>query len=444
MSWKHTFEALAEAAQAAAGDGHITLSLSAEDTDFVRFNGGLVRQAGSVAQGYLDVRRVFGRRHATETITVTGDPAADLVRLAEALAGLDATVPTLSEDPHLLLHTEGGVSERVDEGELPSADEAVATILGAAASPSPVDLVGIWQSGALHRAFASTFGHRHWFTASGFCFDYSVVHSKDRAVKRTFAGTSWSADALRADVAVAREALVHLARPAMVIPPGQYRAWLTPAAVEEVFSLLNWGDMGAKSQHTRASALGKLVAGEVALDPRVTVSEQIEGGLAPGFQGDGFVRPDVVPLIAGGRFGGALVSPRSALEFGLQTNGADAGETAVSLVMAGGDLPDADVLRALGTGVWISNLWYLNHSDKNAARITGMTRFATFWVEDGQIVAPLSVMRFDDSVYELLGSKLEAVGETVAMLPSTSTYGGRSTTSQRLPGLLVRDLAFTL
>ena len=42
------------------------------------------------------------------------------------------------------------------------------------------------------------------------------------------------------------------------------------------------------------------------------------------------------------------------------------------------------VLRTLDTGLYIGNLWYLNFSDRSACRLTGMTRFASFWVEGGQ------------------------------------------------------------
>ena len=99
---------------------------------------------------------------------------------------------------------------------------------------------------------------------------------------------------------------------------------------------------------------------------------------------------------------------------------------------------------ALGTGIWVSNLWYLNYSDRNSARVTGMTRFATFWVEDGKLVAPLSVMRFDASLIKLFGNDLEAIGAETAFLPSASTYGSRSTDSIRVPGMLVKALPFTL
>ena len=35
-----------------------------------------------------------------------------------------------------------------------------------------------------------------------------------------------------------------------------------------------------------------------------------------------------------------------------------------------------------------------------------MTRFATFWVEDGVIQSPLEVMRFDETIYRMLGENL--------------------------------------
>jgi predicted Zn-dependent protease len=96
----------------------------------------------------------------------------------------------------------------------------------------------------------------------------------------------------------------------------------------------------------------------------------------------------------------------------------------------------------LGTGLYISNLWYLNYSDQPAARLTGMTRFATFWVEDGEIKAPVSTMRFDDSVYQLLGSQLEALTAERELL-SASTYSQRNTASNLLPGALVKRLTLT-
>jgi predicted Zn-dependent protease len=76
--------------------------------------------------------------------------------------------------------------------------------------------------------------------------------------------------------------------------------------------------------------------------------------------------------------------------------------------------------------------------------MTGLTRFATFWVEDGQLQAPVSTMRFDDSLYDLLGDQLEALTRERELILSTSTYGQRQTGSSHLPGALVKALTLTL
>ena len=63
----------------------------------------------------------------------------------------------------------------------------------------------------------------------------------------------------------------------------------------------------------------------------------------------------------------------------------------------------------LGEGLYINNVHYLNYSDRTACRMTGMTRFATFRVENGKITAPVNVMRFDETIYRILGEHLVAV-----------------------------------
>jgi predicted Zn-dependent protease len=151
-----------------------------------------------------------------------------------------------------------------------------------------------------------------------------------------------------------------------------------------------------------------------------------------------------VTLIENGKLADALVSPRSAKEYGLQTNAADGRESPESLELAAGTLAEDAILKALDTGLYISNLWYLNFSDRPAGRITGMTRFATFWVEDGRIVAPVKPMRFDDSIYRILGDNLIDLTRSRELLLDPSTYGERSTSSARLPGALLSSMRFTL
>ncbi|MDQ2696698.1 MAG: metallopeptidase TldD-related protein, partial [Pseudomonadota bacterium] len=133
-----------------------------------------------------------------------------------------------------------------------------------------------------------------------------------------------------------------------------------------------------------------------------------------------------------------------AAEYGVADNGAAAGEAPLSLDMAAGTLAAAQAPAALDDGLYVNNLWYLNWSDRNAARLTGMTRFATFWTEGGRVQAPVNVMRFDETLYHLLGTGLVALTQERELLLDPQSYAARSCASARLPGLLVRDLSFTL
>lgn len=169
------------------------------------------------------------------------------------------------------------------------------------------------------------------------------------------------------------------------------------------------------------------------------MTEATAEGACPAFGREGFVRPPRVELVREGRYRDCLVSPRSGVEYGVANNGANGGETPMALDMAPGGLPEAGALKALGTGVYVSNLWYCNFSDRSAGRLTGMTRFASFWVEDGELVAPLNVMRFDDTIYRMLGENLIDLTEERAYILDNSTYDGRSSESMHVPGAPRRD-----
>jgi len=112
--------------------------------------------------------------------------------------------------------------------------------------------------------------------------------------------------------------------------------------------------------------------------------------------------------------------------------------------VAPGTLAAPDVLAALGSGLYLSNLHYLNWSDPVSARVTGMTRYACFWVEGGEIVGPINNLRWDESLYEALGAKLLALGQTAEISPETGTYSHRNPGGIRAPGALIEGFNFTL
>ena len=435
------FLTLTEALDGALGAGErYVASLEAEASDFVRMNRGKVRQAGRVEQRYLRLRLIDKARHAEHVLALSGDATLDSRAAVDALAGLRGALPELVDDPHLFLPDDVTSTRSVRGGALPRSGEVIERVLDAARGE---DLVGFYASGPVYRGFANSEGQRNWHAVSTFNLDWSLYHRTDKAVKSMVAGFDWSDDVLAAKMASARARLALIARAPKSLEPGAYRAWLAPAAMEEIAGLLRYGAFSGRAMATKQSALTRMDAGE-RLDPRMTIFEDFAGGVAPGFQGEGFTRPPRVPLIERGVLAGSLVSPRTAREFGIAANGANAWESPEALAMQGGTLNDVDALAALDTGLYVGNLWYMNYSDRAACRMTGMTRFATFWVEGGNIVAPVNVMRFDDSLYRMFGVHLVDLSDAPELMLSSESYGSRQLTSVRLPGALISELAFTL
>ncbi|TMH29002.1 MAG: TldE/PmbA family protein [Betaproteobacteria bacterium] len=414
-------------------------SLSAERSDFVRFNQARVRQAGSVEQRYLNLRLVRARRQGSATVTLAGD-GDDAALARHTLGRLREALGELPEDPWLLFNETPQSSEVERRGALAPAPAVLEQAMSAAAGR---DLVGFYAGGTIYRGFANSRGQRNWHEVDSFNFDWSLYRQGDQAVKTSYAGFDWEPRDFADKMAQAGEQLEKLALPRRTLEPGEYRAYLAPHALAEVAGLLCWGGFSARARQTKQSPLMRMEEGRT-LAPRITLLENIAGGVAPAFQAEGFVKPAVVPLITAGKLADPLVSPRSAKEYGLATNAANGGEAPESLDLAAGGLAERDVLQALDTGLYISNLWYLNFSDRPAGRITGMTRFATFWVEGGRIAAPVTPMRFDESIYRLLGETLIDLTRERELLPDSSTYGERQTSSVCLPGVLISALRFTL
>jgi predicted Zn-dependent protease len=434
------FFSLADALQTQLhGDETLLLSFAGETSDFIRFNHARVRQAGSVTRRGLVLDLVAGDRHAAARVELAGSPEQDRPMIDTLLDDLRGQRAHLPADPHLNFATDGASSEtRVGAG-LPAPGDALDAIVGAA---DAMDLVGIYAAGTVYKGFANSLGQRNWHACESFNLDWSCFHATDKAVKSDYAGLRWDPTELQARMQRAQADLAMVARPPKTIEPGRYRAYLAPRALQDVLGMMAWGGFGLKSRRTGQSPLQRMQADGVRLAATVSLSERHDRGFVPPFTAEGFAKPGRVRLLDAGALGDALVDARSAREYGAQVNAA--GEWPASLDLAPGSLAAGDVLGALDTGLYINNLWYLNFSDRNQARITGMTRFACFWVENGKPLAPVNVMRFDDSVYRMLGENLLDLTSERELLLDSGTYGGRSTRSVELPGALIDDLTFTL
>ena len=423
------------------GDEVFTCSYRGETSDFVRFNRSAVRQAGSVSQVSASIDLISGRRHAAATLTLSGSLEEDTARVTRALGPLRDRRAAAPEDPLLLYAKDSATSAEVGARELPEPEAVVADVQRAGRDR---DLVGMYAAGDMHTGFASSFGQRNWDTRSSFHLDWSFYLEGDKAVKSSYAGFRYDPAELARREADAADKLRALDRQPRTIAPGPYRVYLAPSALQEIVDMLCWGGFGLRAHRTKTTPLLRMIEESATLARSVSITENTRGGLAPPFQESGFLRPPEVPLIREGAYEDTLVSPRSSVEYGVATNGASSHESPLSVDVAPGELAGESLLAELGTGIYVSNLWYLNYSDRNACRTTGMTRFATFWVENGAIQAPLAPMRFDETVFRMLGPNLRGLSRERELLLDAGTYGRRSARSARLPGVLVDDFVFTL
>jgi predicted Zn-dependent protease len=437
------------APRAAGGFDRIALALQAEHSDFIRFNHGLVRQATTVQQGTATLSVVSGRRRVLGTVSLTGQLDADLALLRDEQSRLVAVLPSVPDDPWLMLCEPGRHSRHEAQARLPSATEVIATVADAAAG---LDLVGFHAAGPMAQAYADSTGSHHWHRADSFHMDWCLyapsgagAHLRDKAVKADYAGTHWQAAELTRRIGASAERVPMLLRPLKTLQPGAYRAALSPAAVAELLGMLAWSGFSARERRNGTSCLARWATGEFGpMDPRITLREATAESGSPSFSTDGFVMRPEVPLIVHGRPGEVLTGPRSAQETGAPANAGSDDENPGALSLAGGSLPAEQLLASLGTGLYVSNLWYLNFSDQPLARATGMTRFACFWVEDGMPVAPVGVMRFDDSLVRLFGEGLEALTDRVERQPNSDTYGSRRWESVSCPSAIVQEFRLTL
>jgi predicted Zn-dependent protease len=428
-------------------DEHLNLSLNCERSQFTRFNHAKVRQTGLVADGSASLNLICDRREANATFPFTGDWTVDSTRALDNLDYLRQEVAQLPENPYVVLPENQGSSREVYTGNLLLAEQVVDAILQPAQG---VDFIGFYAGGAIARASANSAGQKHWFATETFSIDYSMFtevevegdRSADRAVKGGYAGRNWDQSAYVAQIDRSKQQLQALTLPAKSIQRGQYRTYFAPDAAAELLGMLRGA--GEASLQQGSSALLKLRNGEKQLSPRLHVKENFCGGTVPRFNELGEMSPEELPVIKAGELVNPLVSTRTAKEYGKTANGAGSGEYMRAPEVGVGDLPLAEILTKLGTGLYLSNLHYLNWSDRPGGRITGMTRYACFWVENGEIVAPIENLRFDDSIYDFLNTNLEAFTDFQEFIPATDTYGSRSLGGITVPGMLVSSFTFTL
>ncbi len=434
---KQTLKALSEAIfQELKANEQMTLSYSGEQSLFIRINHSKIRQASDINQGYVSMNFISGQRSTQITFPIVGNLEADLAYAQNTLKRCREECQTLPEDPYIIFPEAGESSEEDHYGHLPQVEKLPDTLLTPAKS---VDLAGLCTSCILIRAYMNSKGQSHWFSTENFYVDYSLYTPSQKAIKATYAGDEWRDATYLTNLQQAKEQLKNLEKTPKKLSPGKYRVYFAPEAAA---GFVMGGISGGALMQGR-SPLKKLSEGEASLSPLFSIEEDFHQGLVPRFNEFGELSPLKVSLIEKGKLKSPLINRRTAQEYNLKSNAANAGEWLRSPRIHPGNLKEEKILSELGTGLYISNLHYLNWSDLQHGRITGMTRYGCFWVENGEIVSPIQDMRFDETLYHFWGDGLEDLAEHTKVIPSVFSYGERSLGGISVPGMLVNDFSFT-
>lgn len=438
---KYAFNKVADQlfSQLTAGE-EANLNLHAEESLFVRFNGNKVRQNTHVEQRSLTLLLQKDGKTANITFSITGEAEEDIQRMNFWLEQARTECTLLPVDPYQVLMKNNGSSDSTFKGSLLPDEKAIAAITGPAEG---TDLAGLYCAGPIISANRNSQGQSHWFATENFFLDYSL-YMGEKAVKSVYAGTHWNQDEYIANLSQSKNQLSLMDRPKVTLKPGAYRTYLAPGAVAELSTMFSWGALSFNAYKQGASALQKLADKEKSLSPLLSMRENYGLGLIHRYNSLGELAPATLELITQGELKNFVISSRSAKEYDTTANAGDHHEAPRALEILPGKLKQEDILKELGTGLYLSNLHYLNWSDRLNARITGMTRYACFWVENGEIVAPIADLRFDESLFDCLGENLLAVTNFQEIDPMVMTYENRALGGKKLPGMLIKDFKFTL
>lgn len=418
-----------------------TVKLHSERSQFTRFNRAKVRQTGCVADGWIELNLMLDKRSSFRQFPFTGNLEVDWQIAYNALEELRQELPDLPADPYLVLPSGTNTSRETHFGKLLTPQAVVPNVLEQVAE---LDFAGIYAGGSVVQGYGDSNGQKHWFSTDTFTLDYSIFTNSGQAVKGTFAGSDWDANAYRAKIQDAKRQIELLSHSPKELPRGNYKTYFAPAAVADLLMMLSWGGVSEADIRQGNSAMAAIWRQEKQLSGLFNVKENFQRGLVARFNEWGEMADPEIPIISKGMLVNTLVNSRSSKEYDKNGNGANGNESLRAPEMAMGNLAFEEILPSLDTGLYVSNLHYLNWSDRPTGRITGMTRYACFWVENGEIIAPIENLRFDESLYRFWGENLIDLTNFQEFIPEVGTYESRQLGGSMVPGMLVEDFTYTL
>lgn len=226
------------------------------------------------------------------------------------------------------------------------------------------------------------------------------------------------------------------------LDPGALNVLLEPAAVSSLLSMMTEAGLGARSFAEGSSFMtGRL--GEQLFPENVSLIDDPQHAALRGWRFDGEGAPrERTELVRAGELVGPVTDERWARKLDMANTGhgaaqpSTAGPAAENLVLEAGSSSRQDLLDAVGDGLLVRQLHYVNIVDPQSLALTGMTRGGTFRVRGGKVAEPVQNLRFTQSL-------VEALGQVVAIGDRGERCGSLMGGEVVAPALALRGFRFT-
>ncbi|SHH59762.1 Predicted Zn-dependent protease or its inactivated homolog [Chryseolinea serpens] len=405
----------------------------------IRYARNSVSTAGENSDVTLIVQSNFGKKSGVATINEFDDASLEkVVRRSEELAKLAPENPEFMEP---LPQQTYGESKTYFESTAKITPEYRAQ--AAANSINPAIAKDVTAAGFLedNYSFASMMNTKGLFAynqSTGVNFTVTM-RSNDGT------GSGWVTrsfnDVNKLDTAEASRIAIDKAlqsRQAKAIEPGKYTVILEPAASAELIRNMLF-NMNARQADEGRSFLAKkgggTKMGEKIMDERVTIYTDpfnLDVPASP-WSGDGQARKkmDIIKngTVANMFYDRYWASNKNVAPVPFPGNA----------IMEGGNASLGDLIKDTKKGILVTRFWYIRAVDPQTQLYTGLTRDATFFVENGKVKHPIKNFRFNESPVIMLNN-VETLGKQVRVDVDGGPGGGASFL---IPYMKLRDFTFT-
>ncbi len=184
--------------------------------------------------------------------------------------------------------------------------------------------------------------------------------------------------------------------PVVVLEPGEYTLLMMPLALQEFLGYMSYF-MDARAADENRSCFSQKLDQVIAAKQFSMVSRPLHADV-PAFRFDGDGNPlEDVDWISDGR-----LCNLPANRYWAQKSGRPFIGRPTNIVIPGSDRSVEQMIGSIENGLLACRFWYIRHVDPMRLSLTGMTRDGFFKIENGQIVARVKQMRFNESPLAVL------------------------------------------